>query len=199
MTHDLRSNCSWGKYPTVTGLTALLVIFTSFPTFAARIDITTDTTTELTGTFFASTHSCQTTDFLRVAPSNFDYLPGPGKALIVGRFTGVANLSFFGSLFPGLLDDPFFIVRNSRFQIGNVSGTYRNSGPGRTLGPAVDYSISYLDSGTFRNGGGILIGKFSFLSQTNSVPDGGTTALLLGISLLGFLTINKLMRPSPET
>ena len=184
----MKTRYTFLKGLTLTGMAALLISLTSTATHAAAIVITTDTATELSGVYGAASFF-GSTDHTSVSTSNFSLLPNGINTLFVMRS---GSTSEFGTSSKGSPDDPFYSLSNFwNPLLGSISGTYTNSG-----GPAVDFTIMYADTGSYFGTGGLL-GTFSFTAQ--GVPDGGTTALLLGLGLLGFFLTHRLTRLAPQT
>ena len=184
-------NCTPLMHLTLFAFTAMLITFASTNSQATSIAITTDTATELAGTFCGRTY-CYEDDSAIASATNFKSLPFGLSQLFVRRS---ALLSSFGSVLPGSPNSPLVVFFNANPTSGTTSGHYTNSGAFGSQGPRVDFTITYDDTGT-RNGYGTLLGTFSF--TTEKVPDGGTTALLLGLGLLGFLVTHKLTRFAPQ-
>ena len=145
---------------------------------AANITFTTDNADMLIGTFSVTG---AISGYSR-SPINFDQLPGTSnQSLFINRFPDI--LILFSSSDEGLPGWPRLPIQFNGITT-TVTGTYNNA-PG---GLPVAFVISGIDTGGFE---GEFSGDFSFHVQRESVPEGGATLLLLGISVVGLASFRR--------
>ena len=164
-------------------LKSLLVALACLSTTSINAAQPSDTPTELSGTF-----SVSGSNVWSFVPTAFIFLPGGSTdSIIAARNSGGIELGF-GSYFaitssPGL-SGWFFNQPISSTDIGSYSGSYLRGGQ------TVDWSLTGLQSSVSTE---TFSGNFSFQVRS-SVPDGGSTAAILGVALVGLVALRRRFR-----
>lgn len=162
----------------------------------ADIIIAVDTATELQGTF-----SLTGFDFSSAGPVQFaGLLPGNSSQqqvfvqVVSGAFVG-DEVARVGTRMPG---QPSWALLTLDLKGSPVSGSLSGSYNNNPLGKVVDFLLSASDTGT---AAGTFSGSFSFkLHETPSgrVPEGGSTAALLGSAILGITGLRRRFGLRPQ-
>ncbi len=152
------------------------------------INITTDTATDLAGSFSVPGYNFEGTP-----PTTFSALPFGDTLLYLNRGPGSPYNDAFETRSGGggTPDDPRFFAIAS-FGTSALSGTYTNGGS--TADQTVNWSFSNLQETDFGQFGGTFSGDFSF--SLVAVPEPTETAVAVGLGLGVFALVRRNRRPS---
>ncbi len=128
---------------------------------------------------------------------NYNVTANPGSITMIDQsYTGSAQPN--GGAFLAVDETVLVgtsVVANSHLQVGDLSDPFAETGDNLNVNPSQHFLLVTKDIGMgLINGGFVTISQVQQSFHQNAVPDGGTTAAMLGLALVGIEGMRRKLR-----